>query len=122
MDKNYIKMAELVDKDFTVDRLGLHKFIAWDNANNKYVTEDTWFKGAQKKYPVETDLGTVDMGANHIGAMFEGVQSNGESNIIGATFHVKSNGKTGMDIRYFINPVRVAKEPSFDDSGAPTGF
>lgn len=120
-DKKYVKMSELVDKDITIKRVGNYKFVAWDPAESKYKTDDKWFQGAQKKYPIDTDIGTVDMSANHVGSMFEGVQHAGQSTIIGATFHVKSNGKTGVDIRYFINPSRVAKaqDPTYDESGAP---
>lgn len=105
---DYVKMSSLVDQDFRVDKVGLHKFVAWDATENKYVTQDTWFQGAQKKYPVTTDKGLVDMSASQIGNMLEGVQHAGQSNIIGATFHVKSNGKTGKEIRYFLNPVKTA--------------
>jgi hypothetical protein len=30
----------------------------------------------------------------------------GRANLSGVTFLVKTNGKTGMDIRYFFNPVK----------------
>jgi hypothetical protein len=125
MEKKFVKLSELVDQEITVKSIGLFKFVAWDNEAKKYITQNDWFKGATKKYPIEIEQGTVDIGANHVGAMFEGVQQNGQSDIIGATFKIKSNGKTDKDIRYFINAVRVKPaEPdygdvSFNESGAP---
>jgi hypothetical protein len=112
MDKKYVKMADLVDNEFTVESVGLAKYVAWDNDNKRFLTEDNWFKGASKKYPITTNLGTVDMSATNVGNMFEGVQHAGQSNIVGATFNVKSNGKTGMEIRYFINPVKSSSQQS----------
>ena len=123
METKYLKMSDLVNADFTVKRINNYKFVAWDAATNKYVTDDKWFKGAQKKYPVETNLGTVDMGANHIGSMFEITQMNGQANIIGVSYHLKSNGKTGIEIRYFVNPAKG--QPAIDeqaDNGPGMGF
>lgn len=111
---DYKRMSELVDQDFTVESVGNYKWVMYDKPNNKFITEDNWFQGASKKYPVTTDKGVVDMSATQVGNMFEGVQHAGQSNIVGATFHVKSNGKTGMEIRYFINPVKT--QPSGYDA------
>lgn len=113
---DYVKMSDLVDQEITIKSVGNYKFVAWDVDNKRYITEDKWFQGAQKKYPIETDKGTVDMSASHVGSMLEGVQHAGSANIVGVTFVVKSNGKTGMDIRYFINPVRIStKSDNSDD-------
>lgn len=114
-NKKYLRMSELVDSDFTVESVGPYKFVAWDNEAKKFKTEDSWFQGASKKYPVTTDKGIVDMSATQLGNMLEGMQHAGQSNIVGATFHVKSNGKTGKEIRYWISPVRVAPTPKPTD-------
>jgi len=124
MDKQYTKMSDLVDQEFLVESVGMYKFVAWDNENKKFITEQNWFQGASKKYPVTTDKGLVDMSASQIGNMLEGVQHAGKSDIIGATFKVKSNGKTGMEIRYYINPVKVAprQEDIEPEWTPPEGF
>lgn len=109
MEQKYVKMSDLVDQDFTVVTVRPFKWVAWDNENKKFKTEDNWFQGASKKYPVETDKGIVDMSATNVGNMLEGVMHAGAADITNVTFHVKSNGKTGMEIRYYINPVRHEK-------------
>ena len=109
METKYIKMSDLVNQDFTVVTVRPFKWVAWDNEAKKFKTEDNWFQGASKKYPVETDKGVVDMSATNVGNMLEGVMYAGQSDITNVTFHVKSNGKTGMEIRYYINPVRHEK-------------
>lgn len=112
MDNKYIKMSDLVDQEFQVQSVGLYKYVAWDNEAKKFKTEDSWFQGASKKYPVTTNLGIVDMSATQVGNMLEGVMHAGQSDINGITFRVKSNGKTGMEIRYWISPVRGADKPA----------
>ena len=57
-------------------------------------------------YQIETDQGKLDISAGQLGNMLEGVSKDGKADLNGKTFHVKSNGKTGIDIRYFINVVR----------------
>jgi hypothetical protein len=47
------------------------------------------------------------MSSAKVGEMLESVSKFGESSIVGRVYNVKSNGKTGMDIRYFINPERT---------------
>lgn len=106
---DYKKLSELVDSDITIKSVDLPKFVAWDDVNKKYLTDNNWFKGAQKKYPVTLDGGSiVDMSGSQIGSMLEGVMHAGQADIIGATFNVKSNGKTGQEIRYFLNALSSA--------------
>lgn len=109
--RSYKKLSELVDSDIVIQSVGLPKYVAWDDVNKKYLTEDNWFKGAQKKYPVTIEYFgdvVVDMSASQVGTMLEAVMHAGQSNIIGATFNVKSNGKTGQEIRYFLNAKSTA--------------
>jgi hypothetical protein len=42
--------------------------------------------------------------------LLEAVCNKGEADINNKIFEVKSNGKTGIDIRYFFNPVRQERE------------
>lgn len=110
MDKNFIKLSNLVDSDFTITGVGGYKFKMWDNNEKKMLISDEWDKGYRKVYSVETDKGTLDMGTGQIGSLLEAVFKDGKADLNGQTFHVKSNGKTGMDIRYFFNPVKKSAE------------
>lgn len=107
MEKKFVKMSDLVGDQFTVDSVGKFVYKKWDNENRKMLISETWEQGYQKVYPVNTDKGTVDMNSGKMGEMLESVSRDGQSTIIGRTFNVKSNGKTGMEIRYFLNPERL---------------
>lgn len=105
--KKFVKLSDLVNDRFTVVKVGKFNYKKWDNENRKMLVSDTWVQGYNKVYQVETDRGYVDMSSAKIGEMLESVSKFGESSIVGRVFNVKSNGKTGMDIRYFINPERT---------------
>jgi hypothetical protein len=120
MEKKYIKMSDLVDKEFTVEKVWPFKWKMWDNVAKTMLTSDTYVKDHRKVYGVVTDMGTVDMSATNLGSMLEGTSKEGSANIIGKTFYLKSNGKTGIDIRYFINPV-FKKEPVVENTD-PTDY
>lgn len=105
--KKFVKLSDLVGERFTIVKVGKFTYKKWDNENRKMLVSDTWVNGYNKVYQVETDKGYVDMSSSKIGEMLESVSKFGESSIVGRVFNVKSNGKTGMDIRYFINPERT---------------
>ena len=113
---DYTKMSALVDKNFTVQKVNGYKWKKWDNVAKTMLSSDTYVAEHSKKWEIETDKGKMDVSQSQMGSMLEGVSRDGMSTIIGATFHVKSNGKTGMEIRYFINPVREQPEDRNDDS------
>ena len=106
-NKKFVKLSDLVGDRFTIVKVGKFSYKKWDNDNRKMLVSDTWVNGYNKVYQVETDRGYVDMSSAKVGEMLESVSKFGESSIVGRVFNVKSNGKTGMDIRYFINPERT---------------
>ena len=101
----FVKLIDLVDKEFTVKGIGRYQYKKWDNENKKMLVSEKHEKGYSRKYPVETDKGQLDLGSGQLGNVLEGVLKDGKSDPIGKTFSVKSNGKSGMDVRYYINPV-----------------
>lgn len=114
---DYVKLSDLVGQKFTIEKVWGFKFKMWDQPTSKMITQDTWFKGARKVYEVDTDKGKLDLGQGQIGTLLETVFKDGVADLNNKTFEVKSNGKTGMDIRYFFNvverpivPVRVGDE------------
>jgi hypothetical protein len=108
---DFTKLSELVNKTFTVQKFYGYKWKMWDNTQKKMLVSDVWQKDYRKVYAVETDKGVLDLSANQVGTLLEAIVRNGEANIIGRTYQVKSNGKTGMDIRYFFNVVAEPKIP-----------
>jgi len=103
MDNKYTKLSALVDQEFKIVEAKGYNYQFWDNANRTMKKEDKWFEGAQKKYTLITDKGELTVGPGQLGTLMEAVYKNGVADINNVTFHVKSNGKSGMDIRYFFN-------------------
>lgn len=105
MEKEYTKLSNLVNGTFTINKMFGYKWKMWDNTDKKMLVSDSWQKDYRKIYGAETDKGILDLSASQMGILLETVSKNGEANLNGRTFQVKSNGKTGMDIRYFFNAV-----------------
>lgn len=112
----FVKLSSLVGDTFTVKEVKGFTYKQWDNEDKKMLTSDMWQDGFRKLYQVETDKGQLDMGPGQVGQLLEGVFYNGAADLNGKTFAVKSNGKTGMDIRYYLNPAKTEKPK--DISGA----
>lgn len=105
MDKpKYTKLSELVNDEFTIEKSYGFKWKKWDAESSRMLLSDKYEKGYRKMYTLVTDKGNLDLGAGQIGTLLEAVYKNGEAKLIGRAFAVKSNGKTGMDIRYYFNP------------------
>lgn len=103
----FTKLSSLVGDEFTVKTVQTYTFKKWDNENKKMLSSPSWQEGYRKLWQVDTDKGQLDLGDGQMGNLLVGVMHAGKSDIIGATFSVKSNGKTGIDIRYYLNPVKV---------------
>jgi len=112
MDKKYTRLKELVGEQFTVNKINGFKFKKWDTESRRMLVSDTYEQGFKKMYLADTDKGLLDLSQSQFGSMLESVSRGGASNVVERTFEVRSNGKSGLDIRYFINPVRKAvREP-----------
>lgn len=108
--KEYTKLSDLVDKDFTVQEVYGYQWKKWDNESKRMLIADSWEEGYRKVYAIVSDKGQFDISAGQLGNMLESVSKKGVSDINGLTFHVKSNGKTGIDIRYYINPKSLQRK------------
>lgn len=104
--KVYTKLGNLVDDQFTVTKAWGYSWKKWDNENSKMLMSDEWQEGYQKKYQLDTDKGTLDLGSGQLASLLEAVYKDGKADINGRTFKVKSNGKTGMDIRYMFSAIK----------------
>lgn len=105
---DYTKLSALVDDTFTVQKVFGYKFKMWDNTERKMLISETWVKDYRKMYTLDTDKGTLDLSGSQMGNLLEAVTKDGRADINGRTFSVKSNGKTGMDIRYYLNATKDA--------------
>lgn len=106
----YIRLAEGLH--FTINKVMGFKYKMWDVGGKKMVSQDQWFDGSTKKWQVETEKGMLDLSNAQLSqclvATFN-VQTQ-SCQLQGAKFEVKTNGKTGMEIRYFFNVVDAYKE------------
>lgn len=107
-EKQYTKLSALVDDKFTITEAYGFTWKKWDDVNKKMLMSDNYEEGYRKVYAVNTDKGVLDLGSGQLGNLLEAVYYKGEANLINKTFQVKSNGKTGMDIRYYFNVARSA--------------
>lgn len=103
----YTKLKDLVDDQFTIEEAYSFKWKMWSPDTKRMLVSDDYMEGYRKVYAVKTDKGVLDLGPGQIGNLLEAVYYKGDANLINKTFKVKSNGKTGMDIRYFFNPVKT---------------
>lgn len=111
---NYTKLSNLVGDEFTIDKAGGFQFKRWNNEAKRMEVSEQYQEGFRKMYTIDTDKGRMDLGAGQLGSLLELAYSKGVADINGKTFSVKSNGKSGMDIRYFFN---LKREPKTSGDG-----
>lgn len=106
---NYTKLSNLVGDEFTVEKAGGFSWKRWNQEAKRMEVSEQYQEGFRKLYTIDTDKGRMDLGAGQLGNLLEIAYSKGVADINGKTFTVKSNGKSGMDIRYFFNIKREAQ-------------
>jgi hypothetical protein len=114
---------------FTVNKVFGFKWELWVEAERRYVRENNWFQGASKKYNLGVSVngvqGYLTVSNTQYANMLEAYSNEGKSDIIGRDFSVKTNGKEGMEIRYYINPnypKQVEQTPIYDNTPTPSGY
>lgn len=113
--QSFTKLGALIDQVFTVTKVGGYQFKMWSPTENKMLVSDTWEKGYQKKYRVETDKGILELSSSQLSQLLEGVVKDGVADINGKSFSVKSNGKSGMEVRYWLSPAKKQVTHSMQD-------
>lgn len=99
----YTKLKDLVGSTFTVKSVGVPAYKMWSEGEKRFVTSVTPQEGFRKVYPTDTDKGKLDLGSGQIGSLLETTLEDGKAELTGKTFKVASNGKSGIDIRYFFD-------------------
>ncbi len=105
--KKYVKLKDLIGDTFVLKKVWGYKWKMWNDAEGRFVEVDKPQKGFSQKWQVETDKGELELSSFQFNDMLSRSWDNKEqkSTPVGRTFSVKSNGKDGMDIRYYINLV-----------------
>lgn len=101
----YVGTKDLVGEEFTVLNVQKRKYRLWDSSNNKFLVSDSPKRDYQAFWLVETDKGQWSASAAQIGQLLTAVEEEGIADILDKTFSCDSNGKSGMEIRYFFDLV-----------------
>lgn len=100
----FTKLSALVKDSFIPTEYKGMFYKKWDAATNKMETSEEYKEGFKKVFTFETNKGTLDLSSAQLGQMLVAAFEHGKGGMIqDQEFVVKSNGKTGMDIRYYIN-------------------
>jgi len=113
----YTKLSALVGEIVRIEKVFPFKYKVWDPAQSKMLISDTWKKDYRKIYTADTNKGRLDLSAGQVASLLEAVSEDGRADINGRDFEIKSNGKSGMDIRYFFNPVKESSNEEYDFEG-----
>lgn len=101
---DYAKLKDLVNSNFTVEKVLGYNWKKWNGSG--YDKSDRYQEGFQKKWDVDTNKGKLDLTNNQFFGLLEAALHDGAAILPGATFEVKSNGKEGMEVRYYFNEVK----------------
>lgn len=106
---DFVKLSALVGSTFVITTNQGFKYKMWDSANNKMLVSKTPKKGYFKDFALETNKGLLNLRSGQLGSIFAECLDGLTASLENKTIEVNSNGKTGVDIRYFFN-VKVSKE------------
>jgi hypothetical protein len=107
-EKIFVKLSEL--EQFKVVGVGRMYWVKWeqDQATNKWVSHktDRYIDGYKMAWDITTDKGVFTASKDQVQQMLIGAYSvdDDKASLKGMIFKVKTNGETGKDIRYYINP------------------
>lgn len=107
--KTYTKLSDLVNNEFTVEEAYGYQWKRWNPEIKRFEISEQFNKDFKKTYSIKTDKGVLDLGSGQLSTLLEATYYKGKADIVGKRFEVKSNGKTGMDIRYFFNLKKTIK-------------
>jgi hypothetical protein len=112
----YKKLTDLVDKQFKFIRVTDSAYTRWDDVNKKYERSDTPQKGFQRKWKIEISdkdgVSSIDVSDDFLSkVLLDGYAKN--CKIENQIVYLKTNGKTGMEIRYYPSILTV-KEDTYE--------
>lgn len=113
------KLSALVGEEIKIKDVEGFMWKMWDNDKKKMEVSPVFMSGYRKVYQVVTDKGKLDMSQSQLGNMLEAANVRGKADIIGKTFHIKSNNKQGLEIRYYLNLVEPMPAEVEDGEEAP---
>lgn len=111
----FIKLAELDSYRFKVLEVQGYLWKRWNDETKKWETRDKSEPGYQKKYILlirsdfkgKPDDYKVEVSASNIGTMLEQCLVQEHASIKDTYWNLKTNGKTGIEVRYWFNRMSV---------------
>lgn len=101
MNTNYVKLSAVTE--FLLEEIIKAQYFMWDAVQNKPQRSDTWFEGGKKQFVLATDKGQMSVSQGQFSQILLAAFDGTTSEPVGKTFTVKTNGKQGLDLRYFID-------------------
>ena len=103
---NFKKISEV--KSFTIRKIAKTYFERWNDTEKKYEKSEVWAEGFSPKWLIETPEYFLPLSKDQISqCLMSSFKLDGTSNIVGKSYTVKTNGKVGKEIRYFLNEMRM---------------
>lgn len=100
---NYIKLKD--EPTFTVIAVRGFVWKSWSKELNKMEESPIPKKGFTKKWSLETDKGVLEISQSNMGTLLELCLRGTVSDLTNETFKTRTNGLTGLDIRYWFDRV-----------------
>src|SRR3990167_11274656 len=92
---------------FTVKSYKGKTWVFWNANEKKMLKSDTYQKDYKAQYQFELDNGDIlSLSKDQVGQCLVGCLEAGKA-FAGMTFEAKSNGKTGLDTRWWINVAKI---------------
>lgn len=109
--KPFKKISDI--KSFTIQEISKTYFERWNDTEKKYEKSEVWTEGFTPKWLIETPEFMLPLSKDQVSqCLMSSFKLDGTSNIIGKSYSVKTNGKTGKEIRYFLNEMRIPSPQS----------
>lgn len=103
--KKYVNTKDLVGEVFSIDSVAQKNWRFWNPAQEKFEYSQVPKKGHAPFWRVETNKGTWSASAAQYSQVLLAAESEGMSDVLDKKFHCQSNGKDGIDVRYFFDHV-----------------
>jgi len=105
--------------NFTLKSYNKKIFSRFNKETNKFETSPTWIKGYQPKYIFEAEDCMLSLSKDQLGQILVGCFEE-KNDWKDTKFYVKTNGKTGLEVRYYINVSKQDdySQPAPSDNGS----
>lgn len=109
----YAKIGSV--SEFTILKPVKSYWFKWDAANKKALKSEKWEAGYTQKFDIDTDMGIISFSRDQLQQMFFAARKGLTSDINHKRFGVKTNGKQGIEVRYFLNLIPQEEEIQVDN-------